>query len=159
MLPPSGFRCEIRTRTHTHTPKGQTALALLSLSTSRDPWSENDTLGQERRKRHQNSTRNATPKRQTLFALTSSWSSASPRSKRPSASALHDISLTLNFLSVSGSRLSRACNEQVACPYSRRNRPRSGLRIFGTPCHISQPTLEGARPWVQAKPALSALLA
>ena len=161
MLPPSGFRCEIRTRTHTHThtPKGQTALALLSLSTSRDPWSENDTLGQERRKRHQNSTRNATPKRQTLFALTSSWSSASPRSKRPSASALQDIRLTLNFLSVSASRLGPACDQQVLCPYSRRNRPRAGLRIFGVPCHTSHPTLETARPPLQAKPAPSSSLA
>ena len=35
-------------RAHTHTPKGQTTVALLSLSTSRDPWSENDTLGQEK---------------------------------------------------------------------------------------------------------------
>ena len=35
-----------------------------SPSSSRGPWSENDTLGQERRKRHQNST---TTPRQTLF--------------------------------------------------------------------------------------------
>ena len=82
------------THTHKHTPKGQTTLALFSLSSSRGSWSENDTLGQERRKRHQNST---TTPRQTLFALSSSLPSASPRSKGPSASALQDISLTLNF--------------------------------------------------------------
>ena len=143
-----------------HTPKGQANLALSSSSRGcRGPWSENDTLGQERRKRHQNSTRNATPKRQTLFALTSSWSSASPRPKVPSASALQDIRLTLNFLSVSASRLGPACDQQVLCPYSRRNRPRAGLRIFGVPCHTSHPTLETARPPLQAKPAPSASLA
>ena len=67
--------------------------------------------------------------------------------------------LEQNFLSVSASRLSPACDEQVACPSSRRNRPRSGLRIFGPPCHTPQPTLERARPPLQAKPAPSALLA
>ena len=116
------------------------------------PAQNMNTLGQERRKRRQN---NATPKRQTLFALTSSLSSASPRP----ASALQDIRLTLNFLSVSASRLGPACDQQVLCPYSRRNRPRSGLRIFGVPCHTSHPTLETARPPLQAKPAPSALLA
>ena len=120
------------------------------------------TLWQERRTCHQNSTKNATPKRQTLFALTSSLSWASPRPKVPSASALQDISLMQNFLWVSASRLSPACDEKVACPYSRRNRPRSGLRIFGTPCHTSHPTyptLETARAPLLAKPAPSALLA
>ena len=137
-----------RTHTHTHTPKGH--VALLTLSSSQGSrglsWSENDTLGQERRKRHQNSTRNAT----------------SPRCKVPSASALQDIidiSLTQNSLSVSASRLSPACDEQVVCPYSWRNRPRCGLRIFGTPCRTSHPTSETARPPLQAKLAPSALLA
>ena len=67
--------------------------------------------------------------------------------------------LEQNFVRVSASRLSPACNEQVACPNSRRNRPRSGLRIFGVPRHTSHPTLETARPPLQAKPAPSALLA
>ena len=152
MLPPSSFRCEMRARahthTHTHTPKGH--LALFSLSRgSKGPCS------QERRKCHQNST---TTPQQTLFALSSSLTSASPPSKVPSASALQDISFPQNFLSVSASRLSPAC-EQVVCPYSRRNRPRSGLRIFATPCRTSHPTLEKARPPLQAKPAPSALLA
>ena len=88
-----------RALTHTWTvhQKDKPLYALFSLSSSRGSWSENDTLGQERRKRHQNSTRHATPKRQTLVALASSLSSASPPSKVPSASALQDISLTLNF--------------------------------------------------------------
>ena len=37
--------------------------------------------------------------------------------------------------------------------------PRSGMRIFGTPCHTSNPTSERARPPLQAKPAPSASLA
>ena len=158
MLPPSGFRCEIRTHTHTH-QKDKPLSPCFRCQLHETPGQKMTHSG--RSAGNAIRTAQGTPRRndKTLFALTSSWSSASPRSKRPSASALHDISLTLNFLSVWGSRLSRACNEQVACPYSRRNRPRSGLRIFGTPCHISQPTLEGARPPVQAKPALSALLA
>ena len=139
------------THTHTHTPKGQTTVALLLLSRgAKGPWSETG-------RREGNAIRTAQP-RQTLVALTSSSSSASPPSKVPSASALQDISL-IQFLSVSASRLSPACNEQVACPNSRRNRPRSGLRIFGVPCHTSHPTLETARPPLQAKPAPSALLA
>ena len=138
----SGFGCEIRTHT-----KGQPLSPCFRC---------HDTLGQERRKRHQNSTRNATSKRQTLFALSSSLSSASPRSKVLSASALQDICLTQNFLSVSASRFdcSPACNEQVACP-------KNGGTDLALACgssalhaiynHIEHPTLERATALSQAR--------
>ena len=143
----------MRARAHTHTPKGH--LALFSLSRgSKGPWSETG-------RSEGNAIRTAQP-RQTLFAFSSSLPSASPPPKVPSASALQDISdisLTQNVLSVSASHLSPACDEKVVCPYSWRNRPRCGLRIFGTPCRTSHPTSETARPPLQAKPAPSVLLA
>ena len=152
MLPPSSFRCEMRARTcthaHTHTHTERTSRLAFAVTRFQRPLVSN---GQERRKRHQNCTTTTNPFRLLVliaFGLKSAISLSSSGHK-----------LEQNFLWVSASRLSPACNEQVACPDSRRSRPRSGLRIFGVPCHTPQPTLERARPPLQAKPALSALLA
>ena len=102
--------------THTHTERTNHSRLAFAVTRFQRPLVRN---GQERRKRHQNCTTTTNPFRLLVliaFGLKSAISLSSSGHK-----------LEQNFLWVSASRLSPACNEQVACPNSRRNRPRSGF--------------------------------
>ena len=124
------------------------------------PAQKMNTLGQERRKRRQNSTRNATPKRQvypfrldvfTVFGLTTVQSAISLSSSGHKLNT--EFLLSLGFPP-------QPCGRRASCVPKVPEEPTSlWLAHLRPPCHTPQPTLERARPPLQAKPAPSALLA
>ena len=131
----------MRARTHTHTHTERTSRLVFAVTRFQRPLVRN---GQERRKRHQNCTTTTNPFRLLVFIAFGLKSAISL------SSAGHK--LEQNFLWVSASRLSPACNEQVACPNSRRNRPRSGLRIFGLHAIHHNPPWKGHGPRSKQSP-------
>ena len=136
-------RTHTHTHTHTHTQSERTNHSRLAFAVTRfrRPMVRN---GQERKKRHQNCTTTTNPFRLVVFIAFGVKSAISLSSS--------EHKLEQNFLWVSASCLRPACNEQVVCPNSRRNRPRSGLRIFGLHVIHHNPPWKGHGPRSKQSP-------